>query len=225
MRCGLYGKLPAKRDFVAIGTSRAFLSAWEPWMQAGLSASRMALGPAWQSTFLKAPIWRFWLGGEICGSPVIGAFMPSVDGVGRYFPLTLFAQAEPGDRLPPPEVEPFDAWLAGTEELLLSALQEGDFDRLSAEIVRMAGPPPTTPPMLPGDAIRTRGGGLVGGSDLGPTLAAFRIFDAAEVHASMSYWWTLGGEGYAERVVASHGMPDPYLFAGMLHGEFDARTA
>lgn len=224
MRCGLYGKLPAKRDFVAIGTSREFLSAWEPWMQAGLSASRMALGEAWRSTFLKAPIWRFWLGGEMCGSPVLGAFMPSVDGVGRYFPLTLFAQAEPGERLPPPEVEPCDAWLAGAEDLLLSALSEGDFDRLSAGVVRMPGPPPAMPPALPGDAIRTRSEALVGGPDIADTLAAFRLFDATRVHAAMTYWWTLGGEGYGERVLASRRMPDPYLFAGMLHGEFDVRT-
>ena len=33
---------------------------------------------------------------------VAGAFMPSVDGVGRYFPLTVFACAEPGSAIPPP---------------------------------------------------------------------------------------------------------------------------
>ena len=46
MRCGLYGKLPAKRDYVAIGTPREFLAAWEPWLQGGVSTSRMSLGAA-----------------------------------------------------------------------------------------------------------------------------------------------------------------------------------
>lgn len=225
MRCGLYGKLPAKRDFVALGTPREFLAAWEPWMQAGLSASRVALGTAWQSAFLKAPIWRFWLGAEICGAPVVGAFMPSVDGIGRYFPLTLFARAEPGERLPPPELDACDAWLGEAEDVLLSALSEADFDVVSAGIGRMTGPPSALAPPLPGDAIRTRGDCLVGGPDLARTLAAFRVFDAAELHAASTYWWTLGGEGYGERVVASRRMPDPYLFAGMLNGEFHARAA
>ena len=225
VRCGLYGKLPAKRDFVAVATPRDFLSAWEPWMQGGLSASRAALGTGWQAAYLKAPIWRFWLGADICGASVIGAFMPSVDGIGRYFPLTLFARAEPGDRLPPPEIDGCEAWLGEAEELLLSTLSEADFDRLAATIAGMAGPASAAPSALPGDAIRTRDGSLVGGGDLGDTLAAFRAFEAASVHSAMSYWWTLGGEDFDERVVASRRMPDPYVFAGMLNGQFDARAA
>jgi type VI secretion system protein ImpM len=83
MRCGLFGKLPAKRDFVALQAPRAFLAVWEKWLQAGVSASRAELGADWQALFLRAPIWRFWLGAELAGAPVLGAFMPSVDGVGR----------------------------------------------------------------------------------------------------------------------------------------------
>ena len=74
MQCGLYGKLPTKRDFIAIKAPREFLEVWEPWMQGGLSASRHALGDNWQQTFLTAPIWRFWLGSELCGRTVLGAF-------------------------------------------------------------------------------------------------------------------------------------------------------
>ncbi len=48
MRLGLYGKLPVKRDFVALGTTRAFLTAWEPWMQGGISASMAGLGKRWR---------------------------------------------------------------------------------------------------------------------------------------------------------------------------------
>jgi len=91
MRCGLFGKIGAKRDFIAIATPRSFLEAWEPWVQAALSASRHQLGPGWQQAFLTAPVWRFWLGAAICGTTVAGAIMPSLDGVGRYYPLTLHA--------------------------------------------------------------------------------------------------------------------------------------
>ena len=44
MQCSLYGKVPAKRDFIAIGAPREFLDAWEPWLQGAISASRTTLG-------------------------------------------------------------------------------------------------------------------------------------------------------------------------------------
>ena len=33
----------------------------------------------------------------------LGALMPSLDGLGRYFPLTLFVPADEGAAIPPPE--------------------------------------------------------------------------------------------------------------------------
>src|SRR5919106_784057 len=112
MRCGLYGKLPAKRDFVAVSTPRGFLDAWEPWMQGGISASRQDLGEGWQEAFLRAPIWRFWLGADLCGTTVLGAFMSSLDGVGRYYPLTLLTWAEEGEAIAPPDLDPQETWFA-----------------------------------------------------------------------------------------------------------------
>src|SRR5215211_2120462 len=126
MSCGLYGKLPAKRDFVAVSAPRGFLGVFEPWLQGGLSASRLDLGEAWQRVFLRAPIWRFWLGADVCsGMSVAGAFMPSVDGVGRYFPLTVFAIREHPDAILHPELDPQEHWFGELEEFLLSALETG----------------------------------------------------------------------------------------------------
>ena len=47
MRCSLFGKLSAKRDFIALAVPRDFLNAWEPWMQGCVSASRDNLGELW----------------------------------------------------------------------------------------------------------------------------------------------------------------------------------
>src|SRR5262245_19665056 len=124
MRCGLFGKLPAKRDFVAVVAPRALLDKWEPWMQSGISASRDSLDKDWQQAFLTAPIWRFWLGADICGTTVTGAFMPSLDGVGRYYPLTVFACADDGNAIPPPDIDAHDEWFTASEEFLLSTLQK-----------------------------------------------------------------------------------------------------
>ena len=122
MQCSLYGKVPAKRDFIAIGAPREFLNTWEPWLQGAISASRTTLGDKWQPAFLTAPIWRFWLGADICGRSVMGAFMSSLDGVGRYFPLTLFACADDNATIPPPEFTSQDDWFDAAETFLMSTL-------------------------------------------------------------------------------------------------------
>ena len=65
MPTGLYGKLPAKRDFVAANVSRRLLEVWEPWLQASVATSRQMLGEGWRDAYNSAPIWRFWLGAEL----------------------------------------------------------------------------------------------------------------------------------------------------------------
>src|ERR1700683_665896 len=110
MRCGLFGKLSSKRDFIALSVPRDFLNAWEPWMQSCVSASRANLGEAWLQSYLTAPIWRFWLGADICGATVVGALMASLDGVGRYYPLTLLTQAPEAHFIPPPDIDAHDQW-------------------------------------------------------------------------------------------------------------------
>ena len=71
MQCGLFGKLPVKRDFVAINLPRGLLTLWENWLQASVAASREVLGRDWQDTFLTAPIWRFWLGQDLDRKSVV----------------------------------------------------------------------------------------------------------------------------------------------------------
>ncbi|HVV94240.1 MAG TPA: type VI secretion system-associated protein TagF [Hyphomicrobiales bacterium] len=224
MRAGLFGKLPAKRDFVALAAPRAFLTVWERWLQGGVSASRQELGPAWQDAFLRAPIWRFWLGAEISGAPVVGAFMPSVDGVGRYFPLSVFAAAEEGDVLPPPELAPQEDWFAAAEEVLLGALDtEARYEDVVAALGGLPFPsvalaPPEGTSRLPRGPMMSTAGGAAG-------FAAARIADHARFYGAATYWWTIGGEGFAPALLAEHRMPDPYLFTAMLTGRFAPASA
>jgi type VI secretion system protein ImpM len=52
------------------------------------------LGEDWLPTWNMAPIWRFALSPGCCGrDAVLGLWMPSVDRVGRQFPLTFAAVA------------------------------------------------------------------------------------------------------------------------------------
>jgi type VI secretion system protein ImpM len=224
MRCGLYGKLPAKRDFVAIGTTREFLALWEAFMQGGVSASTLSLGSHWRSAFLTAPIWRFWLGAELCGATTLGAFMPSLDGVGRYFPLTVFVQAEEGGSIAPPEFNAQIEFFETAEEFLLATLEEGTtFDATTAALQNLRLPVDRSPPQNSGATFLPDGSLLLraAGAPFTDVFAVARETDHKQAYAASSFWWTSGGEGYPALALAQRRMPDPNIFTGMLTGNFE----
>ena len=223
MRCGLFGKLPAKRDFIAVVAPRTLLDAWEPWMQSGISASRDTLDKDWQQAFLTAPIWRFWLGADVCGTTVLGAFMSSLDGVGRYYPLTIFACADPDSPIPPPDIDAHDDWFAAAEDFLLSTLQkETAFEATTAALEHLA-PPACQPAPLPDGMARLKDRAVATPavtSSFAEACDALRIANHGSAYAAASFWWTLGGNNYQPLALSCHGMPDPSLFTGMLTGQF-----
>jgi type VI secretion system protein ImpM len=224
MQCGLYGKLPAKRDFIAIGATRDFLHAWEPWLQGGVATARHGLGERWQPAFLTAPIWRFWLGSEVCGRSVIGAFMPSLDGVGRYFPLTLFACADDKAAIPPPELDAQEAWFNRAEHFLMATLDaHRSFDEVTAALGEL-GAPFQEVPEPPAQVMNASCGGTVavrtGDGGFADLFRTIRETDHAKVYAAATFWWTIGGEGFAPVAFCRKHLPDPFLFAAMLTGEF-----
>ncbi len=87
---GIYGKLPARGDFVRAGLPRRFTDPWDAWLQASLHGGRTRLEEAFLPAWMEAPVWRFALAGGLCGpDPAIGLWMPSTDRAGRHFPLTI----------------------------------------------------------------------------------------------------------------------------------------
>ena len=223
MQFGLFGKLQAKRDFIAVQTPRSFLSVFEPWLQACISSSRMALGAHWQNAFLTSPIWRFWLGADLCGTSVAGALMPSMDGVGRYSPLAFLVFAEPGEFLPPPDVVSCDAWFASVEEFLLSTLDPAQsFERTLAALNDIPAPE-IAMPALPSQICVMRNPDCVlgiGEGGFASLFSAARQADPMASSASRTFWWTAGGDGFPSCTVSCARMPDPHLFVSMLTGEF-----
>lgn len=87
---GWYGKIPSLGDFASRRLPQNFIDVWHDWLQQGMAASRASLGERWLDLYLNSPIWRFLLTPGIYGEFMwAGTLMPSVDKVGRYFPLTL----------------------------------------------------------------------------------------------------------------------------------------
>ena len=124
MGAGYFGKLPARADFVTGQCPAGFLKSWEAFLMAGLAQSRQDLGEGWEEAFMTMPVWRFWLKpreeGEAFAQPVAGALMPSVDKVGRTFPLTLVSSIEPTKQ----NSRPAEDWYDRAEEILRATLRE-----------------------------------------------------------------------------------------------------
>lgn len=87
---GWYGKIPGTGDFIARRIPASFSEAWDRWLQAAMDGSRQRLGARWRDSFLSMPVWRFVLSpGLLTANAWAGIMVPSVDAVGRYFPLTV----------------------------------------------------------------------------------------------------------------------------------------
>jgi type VI secretion system protein ImpM len=228
MRCGLFGKLAAKRDFIALATPRSFVEAWEPWVQASLSASRYQLGDRWQKAFLTAPVWRFWLGAGICGTTVMGVVMSSLDGMGRYYPLTLHVVADAGAPILPPDIDAQDEWFGAAESFLLSTLaQDATFDDISTRLDQFA--VPRTRSRVAADTSMVSLGNdmaamAVTGADVAATLSALRAC-SPEIYAAASFWWTAGGGDFPPLALSCRGLPDPYRYSTLLTGELEQPMA
>ena len=223
MPAGIFGKLPAKRDFVAFNAPRRFLEVWEPWLQAGVATSKQVLGPTWSDAYNRAPIWRFWLGADFSGEATIGAFMPSVDGVGRSFPLAVFA-GEEDKSLAPPELDANDEWCQAAEAILLDALDPSATLEAIADRVASMPAPAARRRFSEVSGLRALPEGGVLARDVGRQIStsflAARRFGFRRAFASQSFWWTIGGEDYPSLALSHVGLPRATRFADMLTGAF-----
>ncbi len=122
---GAYGKMPALGDFFRIGLPPGFTQVWDGWLQGLMQAGRGALGGHWQQCYFSAPIWRFTLAAGVVGPwAVQGVLMPSVDRVGREFPLTLAAMLPPLESALSSHLAAA-AMLAEMEQIALESLEDG----------------------------------------------------------------------------------------------------
>lgn len=92
---GWFGKIPALGDFASRRLPQNFISLWDSWLQHSIATSQTQLGDKWLDIYLNSPIWRFILMPGLCGPKAwTGIIMPSVDKVGRYFPITIALSVE-----------------------------------------------------------------------------------------------------------------------------------
>jgi type VI secretion system protein ImpM len=207
---GFFGKLPSHGDYVTRRLPSALRSGWEAWLDAGLERSREMLGDKWLELYLSSPIWCFAAAAGCCGEkPFAGVLMPSVDRIGRYFPLSV---------LTPVETE------CSAAEIALGA--KGWFERVSAialscladdfDLARFDGALAAEPfPSLDDSAAGSLEGRSVEDdpiADVAPLLG--RLLERSGMPYSL--WWTSGSPAIAACCRAFQSLPRPEDFAKLL---------
>jgi type VI secretion system protein ImpM len=198
---GFFGKVPSRGDFVSRRVPRELLAAWTDWLDASLDDSRAALGEAWQATYLSSPIWRLSASSGCCSEQAFaGVLMPSVDRVGRYYPLSILAPL--GIEWSAADIAvAAPQWFARVETLALSCLSDVDLEDFNAALA--AAPIPRA-----GDASQPTSPAMAVPGLLGRLLQQNAI--------PYSLWWTAATPAADARFLAFPGLPPRAMFTELL---------
>jgi type VI secretion system protein ImpM len=212
---GFYGKLSSHGDFVTRRLPPSFVAVWDGWLQACMQGSRAQLGAGWLAAYLNGPLWRFALAPGVCdGQAWGGVLMPSVDRVGRYFPLVL---ARTAGALPLQQwMGEGASWFEQLEDLALSTLDASfDFEGFDAALAALPALPGSADPGLQGSAGPH--GWQLPLADIGEAASAAGAIAAAAL-SGQSVWWTEGSDQVGACVRLCRGLPAQPAFAAMLCG-------
>lgn len=202
---GYFGKVSTLGDFVSRGLPDGLVAAWDAWLQQCIHASQQQLGDQWLNHYLTSPVWRFAIAPGILGPEGLGGvMMPSVDRVGRYFPLMIAAVGAP------PLLDWFHkhaGWYDAIEDLARASLDAG------FRLERFDGLP--EPGVATGPQVAPVGGTWRFALDKGVGESV-----VAAVLQGHSLWWTEGSSSVEPLMLVCAGMPRVQGFGAMLDGSW-----
>jgi type VI secretion system protein ImpM len=223
---GWYGKMPCLGDFASRRLSPEFVDAWDRWLQRSITASRANTGDEWLPAYLTSPVWRFAVMPGVLGFGAwAGVIVPSVDRVGRYFPLTLAVSLQ-DTRAELRAIHAEHAWFDALEHTGLAAL-DPDYSVDALEAALAANP-------YTGDAARnaTNGDALAGWSTVVERLPhAFTVPRARELPALLgaaasaiasgcdapcTFWWHFAPDADDAEVHCCTGLPADDYYAVLI---------
>lgn len=223
---GFFGKLPGRGDFVERRLEPGLVSHWDDWLQQCIAASQTALGERWLDFYLTAPVWSLAASAGVLGSQAtIGVMMPSVDKVGRYYPLLIAMQIQ-SDADPLALLSQNQAWTSAAEDLLLASLDEErmSFEAFDEAVAALPAPTASPPPQRTagssGDPAARAAVAFPGTAQ----LARVHELDAArpliEQGQPYTVWKTEGSEHLPGTAALSLSLPATNLFPALLNGDW-----
>ncbi|MFC6634131.1 type VI secretion system-associated protein TagF [Microbulbifer taiwanensis] len=211
---GLFGKLPGHGDFIQRQLPGSFVTPWDGWLQRAVHGSRELVGEPWLDYFLTSPVWRFALSaGVLDEQGWAGVLVPSVDSVGRYFPLTIAAPL-------PARSNPFalqvnaDSWYRQLSDLAIEALQSAlQADQLMEGFadIPLNATGESYPEPSAGVYLCSGGEAGIAGSYPGLLNQLYR-----QQYPSYSLWWCAGSQQLAPTTLLCPALPEPETYCTML---------
>ncbi|GAA5217857.1 type VI secretion system-associated protein TagF [Corallincola platygyrae] len=188
-----------------------------------MAVSREQLNENWLEYYLSSPIWHFSFSAGVLGdNAVVGTMMPSVDGAGRHYPLSVVAQVEGR----PPCYWLNSNWVQATTKKLLTALSEDmtfdawqDFSQLNEQITEEF------------DAIvslqkngkrKRQQGYFLSHPNKGDAATVLADYLAGS-HSLYCMWWTEGSELVEPCLMVTEGLPKFSQFSAMFDGQWQSR--
>lgn len=229
---GYYGKVPTHGDFVGRGLPTQFREPWDTWLQQMMHVSKQQLGAVWMQHFLTFPVYRFALSAGVCGEHSwLGVLIPSVDQIGRYYPMTLCRSIKPASKLLAALTE-YRGWYEQAETLVLSCLND-DFVLENFELQLTAMQEQINQPVIdkpeatthlqrsvhkhPHAAWRVGGTGIDELTAVTPLLLQNLLDDFCTTY---SFWFTQGSEEGASSLLLAKGLPPFAGAAALLDGQW-----
>ena len=231
---GFYGKLPCRGDFLQRRAPQDFVDVWDAWLQECLHETRQQLQEAWLDSYLTGPVWRFVLSSGVCGNGAYaGILVPSVDRVGRYFPLTVIAQLQLDD-CPLAIACGSHGLFEEAETLVIDALEAPalDFDTFDEQIALLRERLDIHSAGESASALRLLQEGFSAGSArwrlplpsveaLQSAVNAFAYREASRAMQPLALWWTQGSNALSASWLFTRGLPDARASVAMLTGDWD----
>ena len=217
---GWYGKLAMLGDFAHRRLPLGFVNACDAWLSRGVPASRESLGSAWLDNYLTAPVWCFaWSPRVVDEQWWFGVLMPSVDVVGRYFPLVVVFSAEHAPT-EPDALAQWAQWYDGTSACALQTLKGQATLEEFESVLAATGTPLTT---ASGDSALPQA--LTSELQLHPAQGLWPQDAATVVLSSLtarlqghSIWWVQGDSETPPVVTVMRGLPAANRFVALFQG-------
>jgi type VI secretion system protein ImpM len=224
---GFFGKLPSHGDFIERRVGSAFRDLWDEWMQRCIVESRQELAGRWLDCYLTSPMWRFYLCDGVAGvGSYAGLLLPSVDRVGRYFPLTVVVELPIGIPAAGFAAAASD-WFEEIEQLCADALQNPQFDlgafdaALEASADKLSGVDRLqAATVFPGNSSQWHWP-TASVNGFAAAVSAPLMSMAQGALRPMTMWWTAGSELIEPCVLLNRALPRPDSFAALLAGTWN----
>lgn len=222
---GYFGKLPGAGDFVRRRLPPEFIDRWDRCFEAALYASRGVFGQNWRAGWRASPLWRFALPPGVCGASAwVGLMGPSIDRVGRGFPMALAAPLRDSDAVMR-VLREGARWFAAVQCVYLEAQADDAMDAATFEARVLALREPLHELSHSAETDAQEINWALGDAWRVPWLRTsghelLRRWNACMAAGDGCLWWTHGGARVPPTMLLTRGLPEPAAYAGFLDASY-----